>query len=289
MTAPSPPNLEPNRRRLLWRIARVAILAYLAILLGMAFFETNLVYPIPAREQGDWQPKSFQYEDVRFASADGTKLHGWFIPHAASKFAILYCHGNGEDISSNGEWAAQLAERLQASVFIFDYRGYGQSEGRPNEAGCIADGSAAQHWLAKRTQTQPDDIVLMGRSLGSAVAVALAAQNGARALVLENAFPTMPDVAAAHYPWLPVRWLMRNRYDNVERIKKYSGPLLQSHGTDDQLIPIELARRLFDTAPGPAKRWIELPGLGHNSPVPRQLYDELAAFLQNAGQVRKLP
>ena len=85
---------------------------------------------------------------------------------------------------------------LHASVFIFDYRGYGHSEGRPNEAGCIADGRAAQHWLAERMGIQPNEVVLMGRSLGGAVAVALAAENGAQALVLENAFPTMPDVAA---------------------------------------------------------------------------------------------
>ncbi len=265
------------------------MVVYLVILLGMMFLETKLVYPIPPRSSGDWQPKSFQYEDVHFISADGTKLHGWYFPHPAAKFAILYCHGNGEDISSNGQWAAELAERLQASIFIFDYRGYGHSEGSPNEAGCIADGNAAQHWLADRTHTQPNNVVLMGRSLGSAVAIALAAQNGARALVLENAFPTMPDVAAIHYPWLPVRWIMKNRYDNLERIKQYNGPLLQSHGAEDKLIPIKLARRLFEASPSATKRWLELPRLGHNSPTPDHFYVELATFLNHTVQSKKLP
>jgi fermentation-respiration switch protein FrsA (DUF1100 family) len=248
----------------------------------MMFLETSLVYPIPPSSQGDWQPKSFRYEEVHFTSADGTKLHGWFIRHPDPKRAILYCHGNGEDVSSVGEFAAMLSEALHASVFIFDYRGYGQSEGRPNEAGCIADGSAAQRWLAEKAGIQPNDVVLMGRSLGGAVAIALAAENGAKALVIESTFPTMPDVAAAHYPWLPVRWLMSNRYDSLSRIQKYSGPLLQSHGAADEIIPISFARRLFETAPSTNKRWLEFPGLGHNSPMPRRYYVELAAFLNDS-------
>ena len=194
VTAESNAKLSIHRR--LWKIARPLLIAYLSIVLGMMLFETNLVYPIPDRSSGDWQPKSFQFEDVHFNSADGIKLHGWFIPHPTPKQAILYCHGNGEDVSSVGELAAMLSESLQASVFVFDYRGYGQSEGRPNEDGCIADGNAAQHWLAERAGVHPNDVVLMGRSLGSAVAIALAADNGARALVIENAFPTMTDVAA---------------------------------------------------------------------------------------------
>jgi fermentation-respiration switch protein FrsA (DUF1100 family) len=245
----------------------------------MVLLETWLVYPAPSVDGGDWHPTGFNYEDVTFDSTDGTKLHGWFLPRPNSNRAVLYCHGNGEDVSSLGELAAMLGKTLQASVFAFDYRGYGQSQGRPDEAGCIADGNAAQHWLAERVGIRPNDVVLMGRSLGSAVAVELAADNGARALVIENAFPTMTDVAAFHYPWLPVRWIMSNRYDNLSRIKRYEGPLLQSHGSQDELIPLQLARQLFDNAASTNKYWVEYPGLGHNSPMPRQYYDDLAIFL----------
>src|SRR4029079_3868667 len=133
------PIAKPARRRILWKIARPLLLAYLLIVLGMMFFETYLVYPIPDRSTGNWEPKSFQFEDVRFNSADGTKLHGWLVPHAQSKRAILYCPGNGEDVSSVGELAAVLSQTYRASVFVFDYRGYGHSQGRPTEAGCIAD------------------------------------------------------------------------------------------------------------------------------------------------------
>jgi fermentation-respiration switch protein FrsA (DUF1100 family) len=207
-------------------------------------------------------------------------LHGWFLPYAQAQRAILYCHGNGEDVAANGELAAMLSDTLRASVFVFDYRGYGHSQGRPSETGCIADGVAAQRWLAKRMKIKPNELILMGRSLGSAVAVAVAAENGAKALVLQNAFPTMTDVAAWHYPWLPVRWAMSNRYDNVTRIQRCNCPILQSHGTADDVIPMSMARHLFDAAPSRDKRWIELPGLGHNSPMPQRYFDDLANFLK---------
>jgi uncharacterized protein len=255
----------------------------------MMLLESWLAYPAPSVDDGNWHPIGFKYEDVSFDSADGTKLHGWFVPHPKPERAILYCHGNGEDISSNGELAAMLSETLRASVFVFDYRGYGHSQGEPNEKGCIADGNAAQHWLASRLGIQPNEVVLMGRSLGSAVAVALAADNDARALVIENAFPTMTDVAAWHYPWLPVRWVMSNRYDSLTRIQRYRGTLLQSHGTQDELIPLSFARRLFDVAPGLRKHWLELPGLGHNSASPPRYYDELANFLDASKWDRAIP
>lgn len=247
----------------------------------MMFLETGLVYPIPPVERGDWSPTSFQFEDVNFTSADGTKLHGWFLQHANSTRAILYCHGNGEDVASVGELGAHLSRELRTSVFVFDYRGYGRSDGTPNEAGCIADGLAAQLWLAQRMKIRPDEVVVMGRSLGGAIALALAAENGAGALILESAFPTMPDVAALHYPWLPVRWIMKNRYDNLARITHYDGPLLQSHGTADGLIPIQLAQTLFNASPSAQKNWLVFDDLGHNDLPPRRYYANLADFLNN--------
>jgi fermentation-respiration switch protein FrsA (DUF1100 family) len=259
---------------------RAVVIAYLLIVLAMALFETALVYPIPPARLGDWNPTGFKREDVRFTSADGTKLHGWMVPYAGSKRAVLYCHGNGEHVAFNADLIKFLSNKLRANVFIFDYRGYGRSEGRPNEAGCIADGRAAQRWLAERVGIQPRDVVLIGRSLGGGVAVALAAEEGARALVLESTFPSMPDAAACHYPWLPVRWAMDNQYDSIARIAGYDGPLLQSHGTMDEIIPSALGRRLFDAAPSAIKKWIDLPALGHNSPWPGSYYDRLAVFLE---------
>ena len=262
-----------------WRIAKPLILAYLLILLALMLFENRLVYPVPPISWGNWNPTGLAHEDVWFESADGTKLHGWFVPHANPVRALLYCHGNGEHVAMNVDLAAQLRDRLQASVFLFDYRGYGHSHGSPHEAGCVADGSAAQHWLAERMGIGPNEVVLLGRSLGGGVAVALAAQNGAKALVLENTFPRMTDAAAAHYPWLPVRWVMDNRYDSLSQIRRFSGPVLQSHGMNDNIVPVTLGRQLFEAAPCKTKRWIELPNMGHNDAGPKSYYDDLAEFL----------
>jgi fermentation-respiration switch protein FrsA (DUF1100 family) len=264
-----------------WQIVRPITIGYLLVVLAMMLLERWLVYPAPPLEMGDWNPIGLGHEDVWFESADGTKLHGWFVPHKNPKRAILYCHGNGEHIALNADLAARLRDTFQASVFLFDYRGYGRSSGRPNEAGCIADGCAAQLWLANRMGIKPGDVVVMGRSLGAGVAVALAAENGVRALVLENGFPSMPDIAALHYPFLPVRLVMDNRYDCLARIQRYSGPFFQSHGAVDVLMPLEIGRRLFDASPSQVKRWVEFPGLGHNSPWPDSYYDELAAFLNS--------
>ena len=194
--------------------------------------------------------------------------------------AVLYCHGNGEDVVVGRPIRRRSEQgKLRASVFVFDYRGYGHSEGTPNEAGCIADGCAAQEWLANKVKMDKSPIVVWGSSLGSGVAVAVAAENGARALILESSFTSMPDVAALHYPWLPVRWIMKNRYDNLSRIKNYTGSMFQSHGAADTLIPIKLAKALYDAGPE-RKRWLEFKG-GHNDAPPPHYYELVADYLRS--------
>jgi fermentation-respiration switch protein FrsA (DUF1100 family) len=281
--APSDGSEAPSRRRPArpWKRAVGSLLAfYLVILLAMTFLENRLVYPIPPLSRGDWQPAGLDFEDVHFTSADGTKLHGWFVQRPLARRAILYCHGNGENVGMNADVVRQLSKSLDASVFIFDYRGYGHSEGTPNEAGCIADALAAQRWLAQRVGREPGDIVVMGRSIGGALATAVAAEQGAQALVLVNAVSRLTDVAASHYRWLPVRLLMKNRFDAIARIRNYDGPVFQSHGTTDSIVPIELSRQLFDAAPTAQKRFVESPDRGHNDPEPASYYRDLASFLE---------
>ncbi len=268
----------------MWRVARPALVLYLVVVLALMIFERWLVYPAPPVERGEWHPAGLAHEDVQFQSADGTKLHGWFVPHPNAKRAILYCHGNAEHVGDLVDLVAHLRDTLQATVFVFDYRGYGHSEGRPDEAGCIADGRAAQDWLANKLGVRPDQIVLMGRSLGGGVAVAVAAEAGAQALVLENTFPIMPDVAALHFPWLPVRWLMDNRYDSMARIQHFHGPHFQIHAVNDDLVPVALGRRLFDSAPSRDKRFMEIRGRSHNDPWPASYYTELVRFLDRASE-----
>jgi fermentation-respiration switch protein FrsA (DUF1100 family) len=261
------------------RAIRVLLVAYFLVLLALMLLEPWLVYPVPLDSLGNWNPVGLNHEDVWFQSEDGTKLNGWFVPHPSPRRIILYCHGNGEHIAMNADLAARLRDELHASVFLFDYRGYGRSEGRPNEAGCLADGRAAQRWLAARTGRTPDQVVVMGRSLGGGVAVALAAELGAAALVLENTFPSLTATAAVHYPWVPVKWVMDNRYDSLSRIRRYQGPVLQCHGCQDRVVPIHLGRQLFEAAGSSISRWIEFPDLDHNGPWPTSYYHELAEFL----------
>jgi fermentation-respiration switch protein FrsA (DUF1100 family) len=177
-----------------------------------------------------------------------------------------------------------LQSQLGATVFVYDYRGYGRSRGKPTERGCVADGMAAQRWLADREGVNTDDIVLMGRSIGGGVSVAAAAEQGARALVLEATFSRMTDAAANLYPWLPVRLVMSNRYNSIKRMQKFSGPLFQSHGAADEVVPIKLARKLFDSSPSDDKQFYEIAYARHNDTPPTAYYSALNAFLDRVDQ-----
>jgi fermentation-respiration switch protein FrsA (DUF1100 family) len=196
----------------------------------------------------------------------------------------VYCHGNGEHVADQANLVFRLQSHLTATVFVFDYRGYGRSRGKPGERGCVADGMAAQRWLADREGVRTDEVVVIGRSIGGGVAVQMAAEHGARALVLENTFSRMTDAAAVLYPWLPVRLVMANRYDSVRRIRSYAGPLFQCHGTADDTVPIELGRRLFEASPSRMKKFHENPHLRHNDTLPPAYYAALAQFLDQVDQ-----
>ncbi len=265
--------------RILRRAIFLALFCYAAPCLLLMAMESRLIYLPPATSIPLQQAETLGGEGVWFTAEDQTKLHGWFFRQGNTDRAILYFHGNGEDANQNLWLGAQFRDRLNASVLVFDYRGYGQSEGAPNEKGVISDGIAAQRWLAKRVNLEPIEIILFGRSLGGAVAVAAAEQLGARAVIVQNTFANMTDVAAEHYPLFPVRWLMRNRYYSQQRITHYDGPFLQFHGTNDIVVPIALARPLFEAAPSKQKHFVEIPAGMHNGPLPDFAFDALKAFL----------
>ncbi len=243
------------------------------------WLETALVFPRRLIPPGDWNPQGFAYEDVFFTSADGTRLHGWYFDRPDAKAHVLYCHGNGEDVAALGAYMDVLRARYGIALFAFDFRGYGRSQGRPEERGIIADARAAQQWLAQRAGVVPARVVLWGRSIGGAIAVQLAADPGARGLILERTFTSLPDVAAYHYPFLPVRLLMKNRFDSLGCIGRYRGPLLQSHGTADEVVPYAQGRQLFDAAATEAKQFVAMEGVTHNGPNDEGYSTELQRFL----------
>ena len=264
----------------IWRIVRVGLISYFVLLLILMFLENSLIF-IPTNYANDnWSPAGIALEDVNFAAADGTKLHGWFAPRESPTAIILYCHGNAGNVTHRIDVIRALHYSVGAAAFVFDYRGYGRSEGKPDEQGMLADARAARACLSERTGVAPQRIVLMGESLGGAVAVDLAV-DGARALILEHTFSSVPDVAAHHYPWVPVRLLMKTQFDSVSKIRQYHGPLFQSHGDRDSIVPIALARRLFDAANEP-KQFFLIEGGEHNDSPPPGYYEKLRAFLESA-------
>ena len=249
-----------------------------------SLLERWLVFPAPKTTDDDWQVENLPREDVYFSTTDGTLLHGWYVPHPQPRAKVLYCHGNGECVPHLARRLQVLHERIGVTVFAWDYRSYGRSQGTPHETNVIPDARAAQLWLATRTGIRPEQVVLIGRSLGGAVAVALAADYGCRGLVLDRTFSELTDAAAHNFPWLPVRLIMRNRFSSIEKIRLYDGPLLQSHGTADAVVPYEQGRRLFNASPSLDKRFIEVPDGNHNGPLPDYCYDELIEFLERMCQ-----
>ena len=269
----------------LLRIASVACVlgllpgcTHLGPLSPLAPLERSLVfYPVPY-PQGNWQPVGLAYEDVWFEAADGARLHGWFVPHPRPRAVALFLHGNAGNITSRASVLRALHGRHDLAVMTFDYRGFGRSEGKPNEQGILRDARAVRAWLAQRTGVTERDIVLFGRSLGGGVAVDLAAKDGARGLVLASTFTSLPDVGAHHVPWVPTRWIMSNRLNSLAKIKQYDGPLLQSHGDADQVVPYEFGKMLFEAAPGP-KQFVTMFGAGHNDPWNDEFHNQLDALL----------
>ena len=223
--------------------------------------------------------------DVELRTEDGIRLGAWFFPATGRPGpAVLVCNGNAGDRSMRAPLAAALS-RAGLSVLLFDYRGYGGNPGRPSEDGLAADARAAQSWLAAQPEVDPDRIAYFGESLGAAVAVGLAAERPPAALVLRSPFTSLADVGAVHYPWLPVRQLLLDRYPSIDRIGSLAAPVLVIAGDRDDIVPATLSKRLYDAAPEP-KRFLSIPGTGHNDPAlldGRHMLSEIERFLSEAG------
>jgi fermentation-respiration switch protein FrsA (DUF1100 family) len=226
-------------------------------------FETSFIY-FPSRTlEVTPADLGLAFEEVHLTAEDGVKIHAWRLPLPAPRFTVLFAHGNAGNISHRLDRARLLGLRLSAEVFLFDYRGYGRSEGRPDEQGTYRDARAAYRHLTETRGLTPERLVLFGESLGSAVVLNLALECAARALVLESPFTSIPDMARLVLPWLPLSPFLRTRYDNLAKVGGLKVPLLVLHGDRDEVVPFALGRRVFDAAPEP-KRFHRIAGAGHN-------------------------
>ena len=201
------------------------------------------------------------YEDIYFRTGDGKLLNAWHIPAKEAAFTVILCHGNAGNISHRIEKASILRD-LGLNVFLFDYRGYGKSEGTPSEAGLYKDAEAAYRHVTSEMNIPPDNIILYGESIGSPVAIHLAARVEVRGLITEESFTSIMDMAAMAYPFIPPA-IFSSRFDAVAGIKDVKCPKLIMHSVNDEIVPYRMGEELFAAA-APPKTFLKLTG-GHNT------------------------
>ncbi len=255
--------------------ALIAVMAYLS--------QSRMIYipEFPSRELVATPDRvGMAYENVSLKTEDDVSLHGWYIPAKKSKYTILFFHGNAGNISHRLE-SIQIFHELGLSVLIVDYRGYGNSGGRPTEAGTYQDARAAWRYLVSERGLNEKNIILFGRSLGGAIAAQLATIVSPGGIIVESAFTSAEALAKTVYWYLPVKLLARIHYPTAEYISRISCPILVVHSRQDDIVPYRQGRQLFDLAPEP-KRFLELRG-GHNegfSVSVRDYIDGLDDFLK---------
>jgi len=235
------------------RLLIVLGVVYLSILLLLRIFESHLLFfpDFPSRLAGDWHPSGLPVEDVWISAGDGTKLHAWWIPADGAKFTFLAFHGNAGDISDRA-YVHRFLHELPVNVLAVEYRGYGKSEGQPNEKHFYRDAQSALRYLADRRGVDPKSIIAYGQSLGTAIAADLAAQTNVGGVVLEAPFPSISAMARRAYWFLPgLNLLAGSQFDTKSKIARINAPLLVVQCTTDPVIPPDLGRQVYAAAASP--------------------------------------
>ena len=239
--------------------------AYLAICALAYLFQERLLFlpDIPGRRIAATPAAlSVTFEELAITTDDGVRLHGWWIPAEGARFTLLHFHGNAGNIGDRLEML-RLWRELGVNVLLFDYRGYGRSEGTPREPGLYRDAEAVWRHVTLERGVPPARVVLHGQSLGAAVAAWLAARTQPAGLVLESGFTSVPDMAAEAYPWLPGRWMTHLRLDTRGEVARARCPVLVIHSTGDEIVPYAHGQALYAAAPEP-RRLVTIEG-DHNS------------------------
>ena len=265
-------------------IVLVIICFYFVMVVFLTLFQSRMIYYPQRTIVSVPSDIGLPYIEVTLETSDRVKLSAWFIPAENPTGVLLFCHGNAGNISNRME-SLRVFNTLGLSTFIFDYRGYGKSEGRPSETGTYKDAEAAWQYLIEKQNFDPSEIIIFGRSLGGAIAVWLAQGKSVKALIVESSFTSIKDVATEKYPFLPVRLLSRFRYDSRSYLKNVTCPVLVIHSSSDELIPFKFGRQLFESAREP-KEFLEISG-GHSTGFmvsSRKYEDAVSAFIRRCSQ-----
>jgi fermentation-respiration switch protein FrsA (DUF1100 family) len=259
------------------KLLAAGLACYLLLVLVVYLMQARMLYlpGIPARSL-DGSPADIgaEFSDVSISTADGVKLHGWYVPGSSDRVLIFF-HGNAGNVSHRLESIRQFLQ-LGLSVLIIDYRGYGQSEGRTTEQGIYRDAEAAWKYLTELENTPAERSIVFGRSMGASAAAYLAATQRPLALIIESSFTSVPDIASEYYPWLPVRWLSRLRHSAEDFVRQAESPVLVIHSRDDEIVPIHHGKAIYAAAREP-KSFVEIRGT-HNDGFLRDEQNYLAGL-----------
>jgi len=270
--------LKSFLRRLAKMSAITLAVSYLGVIGVLAYWENRFVYhPRPATQGWSDRPVP-EVQEFELRSADGNRLGAWWLPCPDSERSLLYLHGNAGNLSDRGDSIIKIRKYLDTSVLIVDYPGYGKSTGRPSERGCYQAADAAYDFLVTELKRDPKQLLLFGGSLGGAVAFDLAKRKPHGAVIIVKAFTSAPDIGSHWFPWAPVRWIMRNRFPSIEKIKDVHTPIFIAHGDKDRIIPFEHGERLFKAANEP-KAFLRLADQDHNDSLAGEFFVELRKFL----------
>jgi len=246
---------------ILIEIIVVLIIAYSALGWTLFFMQPTFLYK-PVREVL-YTPDELglDFEKVTLKTDDGLRLSSWYVPAGNSEMTVLFCHGNGGNMMHRLD-SINIIYNLGLNCLVFDYRGYGNSEGKPTEEGTYLDAKAAYKWLTEQKKIAPENIIIFGRSLGGSIAAQLASQVGAASLIIESTFTSYVDIGKKFYPYMPVRFFARFSYKTIDYIRDVHFPVMIIHSRNDDLIPFEFGLELYEAANEP-KEFVEIFD-GHN-------------------------
>ena len=260
-------------------VMTVLMLLYAVLLVG---FEKKIIFHPAKFPEGYWNPVSLglKAQDISFQSVDGVNLHGWFVPTPGARATLLWFHGNAGNLSHRLDNIQRLLP-LNLNIFIFDYRGYGKSEGEPDENGIYKDSQAAYNMVLELEGVSVNSLFLFGRSLRGICATETALNNPARGLILESTFTSASDMSRKIMPLIPLGWAIRSKLNAINKVAELKLPKLFLHGDRDEVVPFDLGRKLYEGASDPKSFYI-IQGAGHNDTYimgGRDYYNALDRFI----------